>query len=141
MSYEAENEDVEYLIPAPVLTSADKLFDFGFISFNLAQMVEMGLVGGLIWGLWKLLFFLPWQILAAVSLVLAVLALLFITQPVNGLPGDTWIYYALRYYLLDRANRVLSRRGSNPIRLTHFRLRNDTGQVLLNIQPETEETP
>lgn len=135
MSYESDIEDTEYLIPAPVLTSSDKLFDFGFISFSLAQIIETALVLLLVWGLWKVLFFLPWQLLAAVSIIIVVIAFLFITQPVNGLPGDQWIAYALRYYLLERGQRLITRRGSNPIRLTHFRVRSDTGQVLLNINP------
>ncbi len=139
MSY--EEEDIEYLIPSPVLTSSDKLFNFGFVSFSLAQVLEFAAVLLLLWGVWKLLFFLPWQILTAVSIIVVVISFLFITQPINGLPGDAWIYYALRHYVLDRSNRVMARRGSNPIRLTHFRVRNETGQVLLQMQSDngTEE--
>ena len=130
---EQEYEDVEYLIPAPVLTSADKLFDFGFISFTMMQIVELAVVLLLVWGLWKVLFFVPWQFLGAVSILMVVISFLFITQPVNGLPGDQWISYAVRFYVFDRNRRHLKRRGSNPIRLTHFRVRDTTGKVLLNI--------
>lgn len=136
-----EEEDIEYFLPAPVLTGSDKLFDFGFVSFSLIQIIELSAILLAVWGLWKLLFFLPWQLLAAVSVVIVVIAFLFITQPVNGLPGDQWLAYALRYYIINRHHRLLKRRGSNPIRLTHFRLRDtDSGRVILNINANGEDS-
>lgn len=124
-------EEVEYLIPAPVLTSTDKIFNFGFIAFSMPQMIEMGLVAGLVYLLWQVLAFLPWQALGVVSIFIVVIGYIFITQPINGLPGDAWLLYALRYYVLERSRRLLVRRGQNPVRLTGLRLLAPDGRVAM----------
>ena len=133
-----ENE-VEYLIPAPVLTSADKLFNFGFIAFSLSQMLEMMAVLGIVYLFWRLLPFLPWQLRLAVSVVVLAMSFLFITQPINGLPGDTWIKYTFRYYVLERDRHLLYRRGQNFVRVTSFRLISPDGRVLLELDSEGED--
>ncbi len=131
-NYSDENE-VEYLIPSPVLTSADKLFNFGFIAFSLMQMIELAVVLGFVYLLWRLLFFLPWQLLLVISILIVVMSVMFITQPINGLPGDTWIKYTIRYYILERNRRLLERRGQNLVQIHSLKLVAPDGRVVLEL--------
>lgn len=133
MAIYSDEEEVEYLIPAPVLTSADKLFNFGFIAFSLVQMAELLAVIGFVYLTWRVLSFVPWQVLLAFSVLIVAMAVLFITQPINGLPGDTWIKYTFRYYVLERSRHLLRRRKDNSIRVTSFRLVANDGRVVLEL--------
>lgn len=132
-----ERNETEFLIPAPVLTSSNKLFDFGVIAFSLPEMVELIAVGDLIFVLWKTLFFLPWQIRLAVSVLIFFAGFLFITQPINGLPGDMWIRHAFRFYVLTRSRRVVYRRGRNYLKLESLRLIGADGAVIVDVGGKT----
>ena len=58
----ANKDDLEYLIPAPVLINSEKLFNFGPISFSIAEMVELIGALAIAGGLWRLLGFLPFTL-------------------------------------------------------------------------------
>ena len=132
-----ERNETEFLIPAPVLTSSNKLFDFGVIAFSVPEMMELIAVGGLIFLLWQMFFFLPWQIRLAVAVLVFFAGFLFITQPINGLPGDMWIRHAFRFYVLDRNRHVVYRRGRNYLKLESLRLIGPDGTVIVEVGGET----
>lgn len=139
MATYSEEDELEYLIPSPVLTSGDKLFNFGVIAFSIMQMVEIFLVFGFVYLLWKILFFLPWQMLLVISILVIICGVIFITQPFNGLPGDVWIKYMVRYYVLERGRHLLFRHGQNLVRIISFKLLTADGRVALTLEGATED--
>ena len=136
------NEDeLEYLVPAPVLTQADKLFNFGPIRFSLAEMVEFLSVLGLCFGVWQLLGFLPTVLKIIVCALVTLIGFIFITQPINGLPGDVWVKYSLIYYLFARRLQYMIRRGRQYIKVRILQVTDqDQGRKLVEmIQHEKTE--
>lgn len=128
-----ESEDT-YIIPAPVLANNDKI-DLGFISFTLIQLFELGGLIGFIYLLWSLLsFILPWFVLLSGSLSLLIIGVIFITQPVYGLPGDKWLWYAFRFYVLERKKHALSKQGRRYLKVTTFRLLDEQGTPLISYE-------
>lgn len=132
-------DDLEYLIPAPVLINSEKLFGFGPISFSIAEMVE--LIGALaISGLlWQLLSFLPMTVQLIVSLLFFLLSFFFITQPINGLPGDIWLRYTARFYLTHRQRHFRVRRGRLFIRLKQFRIIGTDQKPLIDLHWQDQQ--
>ena len=135
----ANKDDLEYLIPAPVLINSEKLFSFGPISFSIAEMIE--LIGALaISGLlWQLLSFLPMTVQLIVSLLFFLLSFFFITQPINGLPGDTWLRYTARFYLTHHQRHYRVRRGRLFIRLKQFRILTMDNKPLVNLHWQDQQ--
>ena len=133
-------EELEYFVPAPVLIQSEKLFNFGLISFSLVEFVELLGVLLVCYLVWNLLGFLPLLVKLVISTIEVVTGFLFITQPVNGLPGDTWLRYSLRHYLFERAKHHLQRRGRAFIQLKGLRLhRAETNLLQLQYHPQGEE--
>ena len=133
MPVQAESNEREYLIPAPVLTSSDKLFNFGTIAFSVMEMLELLTVAGLIALLWQILFFIPWPLRAGFAALIFFTAFLFITQPINGLPGDTWIRYAFKFYVLERKKHAVLRRGRNYVKVQRLTLLDSDGRPILTV--------